>query len=202
MQSQDSFTEAEKKLLFAEAVRIGVSAIFRSHLYSFAGCTYVQQTGLPTGVRLSCAVARLVGNSFDMQLRKLLEANKLAVDVVFRYMDDHRAGLGALRPGWRWTKGKLRYRKEWAAEDAEVSPVERTARTLNKMMNTVYTDLQWTYEHQEMYADQSVPTLDANLKVQDNCLILFTFFQKSMAKQSVIHRKSAMGENVKIASLS
>ena len=69
------------------------------------------------------------------------------------------------------------------------------------MMNTVYTDLQWTYKHQEMYADQSVPTLDANIKVQDN-LILFTFFQKSMAKQSVIHRKSAMGENVKVACLS
>ena len=79
--SPESFTAAEKRLVFAEAVRIGISALFNLHLYSFANKTYLQKSGLPTGVRASCGLARLVGNSFDKELKKVLDKNKVVVDI-------------------------------------------------------------------------------------------------------------------------
>ena len=106
--SPDSFTDTEKRLLFAEAVRIGISALFNLHLYSFANKTYLQKSGLPTGVRASCGLARLVGNSFDKELKKVLDKNKVVVDTAFRYLDDSRylmLGLGTAARGRRRTRG-------------------------------------------------------------------------------------------------
>ena len=200
--SPDTFTAEEKKLLFAEAVRLGVVALFGLHLYSFGSKVFVQRSGTPIGVRLSCGVARLVANSFDKELKVLLDNNKIKVDAIFRYLDDHRNILRALAPGWRWNKGKkkLQFRKKWVEEDMEISPVERTSRVLNDIMNGVYEDLQWEYEHQEMFPDNTLPTLDVRLFVQDS-LVLYSFYSKDVANKHVIHKDSALDENMKIASL-
>ena len=80
------FSDAEKKLLLAEAVSIGVRTVFQTHLYQFAGKTYVQKKGCPIGVRLSCAVARLVMNTWDKNLKTILDTNKLHMEEVFRYL--------------------------------------------------------------------------------------------------------------------
>ena len=100
--------------------------------------------GCPIGVRASAGLARLTCNSFDQEFKTIMDTNKLETEVVFRYLDDHRNACRAVAPGWRWVKGKskskrgkLRFRNEWVAEDEKLTPVERTARVLNDVMNSV-----------------------------------------------------------------
>ena len=55
------FTLEERRLLLAEAIKIGVMVAFQNHLYSlWEKLRYLQQDGAPIRLRLSCAVARLV----------------------------------------------------------------------------------------------------------------------------------------------
>ena len=76
----------------------------------FAGKTYIQRDGAPIGVRLSCAVARLVMNKWDRKFMVVLDTNGIKTGTAFRYMDDKRVVLRALALGWRWDRGQLRFR--------------------------------------------------------------------------------------------
>ena len=196
---RSQFTTEEKRMLLARAVAVGVKAVFRNHLYQFAGKTYRQSNGAPIGVRLSCAVARLIMNTWDRKLKTILAENKVKFETVFRYLDDWRGIMRALAAGWRWDNDKLRFRSAWREEDSKISPVERTCRELKKIMNTIFSNLQVEMEHAEMFEDKTLPTLNFRLFVQDN-LVLYSFFQKPVANKCVIHKQSALGENSKIAS--
>ena len=193
------FSDAEKKLLLAEAVSIGVRTVFQNHLYQFAGKTYVQRKGCPIGVRLSCAVARLVMNMWDRNLKTILDTNKLHLEEVFRYLDDWRGIMKALKAGWRWDRDQLRFRQAWREEDSKLSGVVRTSRELNKMMDSIYGNLKVEMEHAEQFEDRTLPTLDFRMFVQDN-KVLYSFYQKPVANKCVIHKDSALGMNMKIAS--
>ena len=127
---RSQFTTEEKRMLLARAVAIGVKAVFRNHLYQFAGKTYRQSNGAPIGVRLSCAVARLIMNTWDRRLKTILAENKVKFETVFRYLDDWRGIMRALAAGWRWDNDKLRFMSAWREEDSKISPVERTCREL------------------------------------------------------------------------
>ena len=146
--------------LLAEAVSIGVKTVFLNHLYQFAGKTYMQRKGYPIGVRLSCAVARMVMNMWDRKLKTILDTNKLQLEEVFRYLDDWRGIMKALKAGWRWDRGQLRFRQAWSEEDSKVSVVVRTALELNKMMDSVYGNLKVKMEHEEQFEYNTLPTLD------------------------------------------
>ena len=69
--TQTQFSDVEKKLLLAEAVSIGVKTVFLNHLYQSAGENPFAEE------RLSCAVARLVMNMWDRELKTILDTNKL-----------------------------------------------------------------------------------------------------------------------------
>ena len=84
-------------------------------------------------------------------------------------------------------------------EDAKVSPTQRTCRELNKIMDSIYPNLKFEMEHCEMF-DGKLPTLDFQMYVLNN-LVNYEFFSKPMANKNVICKRSALSENVKIASL-
>ena len=43
-----------------------------------------------------------------------------------RYVDDTRAFMYPVRPGWRWMRGSLWWRADWEMEDLMLSDVEIT----------------------------------------------------------------------------
>ena len=194
------FTSAERRLLLAEAIKIGVTTAFQNHLYQFAGKTYIQRDGAPIGVRLSCAVARLVMNKWDRKFMAVLNTNNIKTETAFRYMDDKRVILRALALGWRWDKGQIRFRSRWEQEDGGLSAVERTSRALHGAMESVFDSLKFEMEHQEMFPENKLPTLDFKMWVEDN-KIMYSFYQKEVANKAVINKLSALSENVKVASL-
>ena len=143
------FTSEERRLLLAEAIRIGVTTAFQNHLYQFAGKTYLQRDGAPIGERLSCAVARLVMNKWDRKFIATLNTNKIKMETGFRYMDDTRVFLRALALGWRWDRGQIRFRSRWEQEDGNLSAVERTSRALHGIMESIFPHLKFEMEHEE-----------------------------------------------------
>jgi hypothetical protein len=90
-------TDFEERLIVAMAVQIGVLTMMSTHWYSFAGKTYLQKTGGPICLRATCAVARVVMNTWETKWMEMMTDNNLRIITGIRYMDDIRAFLHAIR---------------------------------------------------------------------------------------------------------
>ena len=67
-------------------------------------------------------------------------------------MDDKRVVLRSLALGWRWDRGQLRFRPRWEQEDGELSAVERTSQALHGIMESIFDNLKFEMEHEEMFS--------------------------------------------------
>ena len=85
----------------------------QSHIYTFSGKLYKQKAGGPIGLRGTCAIARLVMQMWDSKWLERMARLKVVIELAMRYMDDGRAFLAAIKAGWRWSDGDLRYCKRW-----------------------------------------------------------------------------------------
>ena len=81
------------------------------------------------------------------------------------------------------------------------SDLSRTSEVIQASMNDVYKFLNFTMEIAEDFADSKLPTLDFKLWVIEENVVVHTFFEKPMSSNQVLHRESALPENMKISSL-
>ena len=118
-------------------------------------------------------------------------------------MDDQSFFMSSIKYGWRWHQGRLLFRKCWEEEELSegISKEIKTSRVMLDIQNSVFSCLSFEMETPEMFSDKKLPTLDFICWVKNN-KIQYSFYQKPMAKKTVIQRKSALGKNCKIASLS
>merc|ERR1712155_65326 len=80
-----------------------------------------------------------------------------------------------------------------------MDPEDKTAREMKKLMDSIFPMLKFEMETPSMF-QESLPTLDFSCYMEGS-KVRYTFFQKSMAKKTLIHRKSALGENTRMSSL-
>ena len=73
---------------------------------------------------------------------------------------------------------------------------------LLKSMDGVENYLKFTGETGEDFEGGWLPTLDTNLKVTKENKVLFKMYEKETCSKQTIHKKSAMGENIKSQILS
>ena len=99
-------------MLIAMAVQIGIIAIMNTHQYSFNGKTFLQKAGGPIGLRATCAVARVVMNAWDLRWLEKVEDNQVRIITGVRYMDDILLFTRAIKAGWRWWDGSLRFTEQ------------------------------------------------------------------------------------------
>ena len=193
----------EKNKIVATIIQIGVLVMMNTHLYSFNGKTFLQKEGGPIGLRSTCAVARVVMNEWDTAWLERLEMNNIVLRKGERYMDDLRAFLRAIKPGWRWHEGGLYHCEAWMTEDSEDgrSKCRRTGDVLLASMNDIMDFLVFTLEIHEDFEDQKLPTLDTVIYMEAGRIIHFEFFKKPMSSNTVLHAKTALSETVKISSL-
>ena len=139
---------------------------------------------------------------FDRELKRIMEENNLVVKTRLRYVDDLRLLMGFLREGWRWIGDRIVFRMCWQKEEkAERVDLERkTAGEMKKIMDSIFSNLQFEMETPTMFDNNRLPTLDFELYTMEE-RIVYSFYQKPMAKKTLIQRRSALGENVKVASL-
>ena len=72
-----SMTEAEKRMVVAMVVKVGILVMMNTHVYSWNGHSYLQRAGGPIGLRSTCAVARVVMNEWDVRWLTLCEVNNI-----------------------------------------------------------------------------------------------------------------------------
>ena len=96
-----TLTPEEKKDLVATVIEIVTEAMFNTHFYTFGGKVYHQKGGGPIGLRGTCCVARVVMQIFDIAWKTRLRDAGIITWLLARYMDDARAFLPPIRPGWR-----------------------------------------------------------------------------------------------------
>ena len=195
-------TDDIKKELLATVVEIVTEQLFKHHYYTFGGQIYHQQDGGPIGLRGTCAVARVCMQIFDSKWKRKLDEWRISRKMNKRYMDDTRTLLHAIKHGWRGDKNGLWFSLAWQEEDQKLSSTEITKRVLLKSMEGVENYLKFTGETGEDFEGGWLPTLDTNLKVTKENKVLFKMYEKETCSKQTIHKKSAMGENIKSQILS
>ena len=203
---KNGLTTLEKRMLIAQVMQKSVLAIFQTHTYSFGRKFFLQKRGGPIGLRSTCCVARLVMMWWDKEFLEVAKKSNLTIKGGARYMDDVRVWLAAVRLGWRWMSGRLMYKEEWMMEERGLgmTPLTKTTEIIEGMMNSICSWLVLTMETEEMFEDKKLPTLDIKIwvEVEDNVnVIKFEFFEKEMVSPMVLHRRSAMPEGIRRATL-
>ena len=199
---KNGLTDKEKRMIVAQVIQKSVLAIFKTHTYTFAKKYFLQKRGGPIGLRSTCCVARLVMMWWDREFLEVIQRSNLAVIDCARYMDDVRIWLRAIRLGWRWVDGCMRFRSSWRMEEKVkgMSGLEKTTEVIESIMNNICNWLKLTMENEDMF-DGVLPTLDLNIWVSEDNVIMFSFFEKKMVSPMVLHKRSAMPEGVRRATL-
>ena len=118
-------------------------------------------------------------------------------------MDDVRSFLYRIKLGWRFEEGELRYRNEWRIEEEreKMTGLEKTAEVILATMGEVEGFLKFTPETEDHFDEKRLPTLDFSLWVNKEDYVIYSFYEKPMALNQVIHKNTALSENCKIQSL-
>ena len=182
-------------------MKIVSELMFETHLYTFNGKVYKQKKGGPIGLRGTCALARLVMCSWDRAWKELMRTNNITIEEFMRYMDDGRAFLYPLQPGWRWINGELQYTLKWRTEDIEISGEERTRRALDKSMQEVYSCLKFTTELGEG-EENWLPTLDIKIRIERTNMVSYRFYEKPSTTNVMMQKRTSLDENSKVKILS
>ena len=194
--------DVEKKMIVALVVEVAVTVVMMSHVYTFGGKFYLQRNGGPIGLRSTACLAAMMMKLWDLAWTKLMNREGLEWFEYFRYVDDNRTFLWCLCEGWFWDGAEFSYSEERKAADLDsgVSDVKRTTDEVVKAMSSLVSFLQFEGEHQEMFADCKLPTLDTSLWV-DGLTVNYQFFEKPMCPNRVIQKDSALSEDCMRASL-
>jgi hypothetical protein len=194
-------TTREKRMIIATVMKIAVLVLFRTHVYEFGGKFFLQRKGGPIGLRSTCCIARIVMLWWDEKLLSLIAKNNLTLEQKARYMDDIRLWLYAIRLGWRWVDGGLKFSGEWRDEErrAGMTGLQKTVEIIKNMMNSICDFLVLTMESGDDFPDGRLPTLDLNIWVGEDNVTRYIFFEKPMASSMVIQRRSAMPENIQLS---
>ena len=107
-----------------------------------------------------------------------------------------------MKPLAIWCMGRFKFCKRWEEEDAGLSGLEVTKRLLERTMGGGLEEyLTFTLKTEEDFQNTWLPTLDTELKVDSNNIIMYRFFEKPTNPNTVLHFRTAMAEDSKIRSL-
>ena len=198
----NGLTGREKKLVLAKVMKTAVLAIFKTHTYSFGAKYYLQSKGGPIGLRSTCCVARLIMCWWDDRLVEVMEKAGMEMLDGARYMDDIRIWCHAIRLGWRLVDGVLMFSSKWRQEEREerITPLQKTTKILEELMNSICGWLVLTMETEDMFKGK-LPTLDLEIWVDKDNMFMYHYYEKPMIPDTVLHRRSAMPEGTRRATL-
>ena len=90
----------------------------------------------------------------------------------------------------------------WREEEKQrnMTGLQKTIEVMKCMMNSICNWLTFTMESVEDFGGK-LPTLDLNIWVDENNIVMYIFYQKPMSSSMVIQRRSAMPENMRMSTL-
>ena len=195
-------TTDEKKRVLSLCVEQGLLAALDSHLYLWHREVKMQVDGLPIGLDLTRAVARLVMMDWDQQFLRLAAANNITYHLYSRYMDDTANGTEAMQPGTRWSEEEKRMIVDphLVEEDIEVPSDMRTAREVAKMGSSISNMINLTWDCPSNNDNGRMSLLNTEVWVEGN-KVWYEHFRKEMSNHLLMLEISAMPARVKRATL-
>ena len=192
-------TKWETNVMISLALEVGIKASFKLHTYTFGGKIYMQLKGGPIGARLTVAVSRVVMELWRRRVRLSLTEAGLKLLIDCGYVDDMRHLLELFQRGWRWddVEGRFRHCIELEEQDVGKTRKEITCKEILKMMNGIFPFIKFTLEEQEMFADGYLPTLDTRVRLMNNGIIDYRFYEKEMTNTVCLRKKAALGKQLK-----
>ena len=194
-------TKKQKRIMLGRMAEIGVRTLFENFCYSFAGESYIQQSGGPIGARVTMAVARLVMHDWGMKYQEILTKSGLDVQLFGGYVDDGRQATSRLPLGMKFDKeaGMFIHKAEWEVEDEveNLPTVVRMGKVCLEAMNNINPDLEFTVETVYDFKTRRLPTLDFEMWVEDG-IIKHSYYEKPMRTQIVLMKDSSMGQRQKM----
>ena len=82
----------------------------------------------------------------------------------------------------------------------KLTPLQKTTQILEELMNSICGWLVLTMETEDMFQGK-LPTLDLEIWVDQQNRFLYKYFEKAMIPNTVLHRRSAMPESTRRATL-
>ena len=194
--------EKEIRILMGRALEISIKFFFSNFAYTFGGDLLLQMFGGPIGARLTMCVARLVMQQWREEYTEILAEAGIKELLSKIYVDDNRAIMEIIKPGWRYVekKKKFKFNENWIEDDKKVDRIERTMREVNRAMDSVNTDLKFTLEHESQFPNKRLPTLAFEIWSTKEG-IKHSYFDKKMRSQILTMKKSSQSENFKVSIL-
>ena len=193
-----AMTRDEKTKVLSLCVQQGLLAALGTHLYTWHREVKEQQEGLPIGLDLTRAVARLVMLDWDQQFLQLVRTNNITIHMYSRYIDDTANGAEALRPGTRWSdeEGRMILHPHLIEEDLAVPSDTRTAREIAKMGSSISQMISLTWDCPSNNENKKMALLDTEVWVEEN-VVWYEHYRKPMANPLLMMEISAMPAKVK-----
>ena len=195
-------TREEKKIVLSLCVEQGLLAALGSHLYNWHKEVKEQQVGLPIGLDLTRAVARLVLLDWDQQFLRLVRANNITYHLYSRYMDDTANGAEALRPGTKWSEeeGRMILHPHLVEEDRAVAGDIRTAKEVAKMGSSISNMITLTWDCPSNNDNNRMALLNTEVWVEER-KVWYEHYRKPVANPLLMMQMSAMPAKVKRTTL-
>ena len=154
-------TEQEEKTILSQVLKIAILAILSKHTYQWNQEVKLQSDGVPIGLEIAGALARVVMLWWDKQFLRKTTENSIPLHLYKRYIDDQNMAGKPLPPGSRWVEGpwangfgKMMVIEEKEEEDSQIPTSVRTMAELKKMANSIHPMIQLDEDHQHNHQDR------------------------------------------------
>ena len=199
--------------LLAKVIEVGVKLVLRNHAYRWKNNIWLQRLGVPTGLRLSGVIGRIVMDRWKTEMTTLMANNKMISYLLEKYVDDTEVVTENVAPGTRWDGEKLVISPEEATKDIETDR-KRDSITMEAwkcMASSIIPGLDFTVDFCSKNDNGTVAMLDFQMwkvtmddpnspgKTMES--LKYTFFEKEMSNPKVMDAASALPHKVKIATL-
>ena len=188
-------SQQQERLMFKEALRIGLDIVMRNHVYRFDNCIRQQQKGGPIGLELTGNIAQVYMIWWDQQLKLRLDNLGLLVAMYKRYVDDINIAAKGVPLGTRYVNGELILDQNAIESDKLIPGDKRTMEIIKCVGNDIHPSIQLEVDCPSNYDDGKLPILDLKvwIAVINGCnRMVHEFYSKDISSKAVIHAKSAL----------
>ena len=144
-------------------------------------------------MRFTASLANLVMKMWDCKFAELTDKLGINIKLYVRYVDDCRIFLYNIKKGWIWSEDKIVFSEsEFERDDDSIeSATRRTTELMTGMMCYIAENLKFTGEDSTQFDDETLPTLDTALWVQ-NGVVQHKFYEKPTVGNQVLHRDTSL----------
>ena len=187
--------DRQRRVMFTEAIRIGLEIVMKNHVYEFDGRILHQQNGGPIGLELTGNIAQVFMLWWDRTLISRLSDLGIVARLCKRYVDDVNFATIELPVGTRYANGKLYVDEEAVEGDMLISGDKRTMEVVKSIGNGLHPSIQLEVDCPSNHEDGKMPILDLKVwvgKIDGETRIIHEFYAKEVSSKAVINARSAL----------